>query len=295
MISILELKYNIILSGSGKYNNVEYQKAFEGIPTTTFMNANDFSSVVGLYFIYLYAHCKSQKNKFRFVVLPVAFFIIALANSRGVLISVCLVPLVYSLYNKEGIFKTLCVYLFLVLVFFLIVVYFKPSSFYLKKYLSIISNIKNGSLDSSSLYRLNIISYTIINIDKLLIGYGPYGSSIFLEGLYIINPHNFFLEILIDYGLVGLILVMLIFFGCFKLNLIISKSDVPEYLRSSCGAVNILFFLYIIISSISSSFLNYWSFCWFPVYLTMMHGGIFNRLKGYRVSEMNNRFLEYAQ
>jgi O-antigen ligase len=143
----------------------------------------------------------------------------------------------------------------------------------------VFSNIKEGNMDSSSLYRLNIIIYTLTNLNQLLVGFGPNGSSIFLKDFYITNPHNFFLEILIDYGFIGLTLVVLVFCTCFKLNITVSKSEVPEYLKSSCRAVNILLCLYIFIAVVSSSFLSYWSFCWFPVYLTMMHAGIFKRLK----------------
>jgi O-antigen ligase len=94
----------------------------------------------------------------------------------------------------------------------------------------------------------------------------------------VVNPHNFFLEILIDYGIIGLSLVVLIFYKCFKINISISRLGVPDYLNCSCKATNVLLCLHIIISVVSSSFLNYWPFCWFPVYLTMMHCGIYDKL-----------------
>jgi O-antigen ligase len=268
-----------MLPASGKYNNIEYQRMFEGIPVTTFMNANDFSSAMGVYFIYLYSYCKLQMNKSRFIFLFLSLFIIILANSRGVLLSALLAPLVFSLYNKKSVFKTIFLYIILLIMGLVFMHLFNVSGFYLDKYLNVFSSIKNGNRDSSSLYRLNIIVYTLKNLDQLLIGLGPNGSSVFLREFYIINPHNFFLEILIDYGFLGLTLVVAIFYNCFRLNIVISKSEVPEYLRSSCKAVNILFCLYIIISVVPSSFLNYWPFCWFPVYMTMMHDGIFNKLK----------------
>jgi O-antigen ligase len=289
ILSILEIKYNLILPSSGKYNNGEYAKAFEGIPTTTFANPNDFSSAMGVYFIYVYSYCKSQKNKFRFIFLPLAFFNILLANSRGILVSILLLPLVYSVYNKKASLKTIFIYLFLTIIFFIFLRFFGISWHYLNKYLSIFSNIRSGSVDHSALYRINIIMYCIANIKSLLIGFGPNGSSVFLKEFPITNPHNFFLEILIDYGAIGLILILFIFYNCFKLNVFISRKNIPEYLRSSCKATNILFCLHIIFSAVSSNFLRYWSISWFPVYLTMMHYGIFNKLKMTKNYEMVGR------
>jgi O-antigen ligase len=295
VLSMLEINCNLILPGNGKYNNKVYQSDFEGIPITTFKNANDFSSAMGMYFIYIYSYCKIQKNKSRYIFLFLSFFIIVLTNSRGVMLSVLLTPLAYSFYNKKRIFRTGLFYLFSLMIFFVFMRSFNISSFYLNKYLTVFFNMKAGNMDSSSLYRLNIIFYAITNVKEILFGLGPNGSSIFLKGFSIVNPHNFFLEILIDYGIIGLVIVALIFYSCFKLNVIISKLDVPEYLKSSCGAVNVLFCLYIFISVVSSSFLNYWPFCWFPVYLTMMHYGIFNRLKKIKISEQNNEYLEYER
>lgn len=216
---------------------------------------------------------------------------ILLANSRGILLGVLLTPLVYSFYNKKAVVKTTALYLNLSIIVLLFINLFNVSGFYLNKYLTVFSNIKSGNTDSSALYRLNIIVYTLTNLDQLLIGFGPHGNTIFLKGFYIIDPHNFFLEILINYGFIDLALVILIFCSCFRLNIIISKSEVPRYLKSSCNAVNVLFCLYIIISVVSSSFLNYWPFCWFPVYLTMVHNGIYNKLKKLEIREMDSNVI----
>jgi hypothetical protein len=278
VLSILEIKYGLILPTSGKYRIEGYQDAFNGIPVTTFANPNDFASAMGIYFIYIYSYCKLQKNNFIFIILPFAFLIIILANSRGVLLSVLLLPLIYSIYNKREVLKNICFYFFILLIFFIGLHFPGIPGLYLKKYLDVFSNISNRTIDNSSLYRLSLIIYTLTNIKYLLIGYGPNGSTVFLNEFPLTNPHNFFLEILIDYGIIGLSFAVLIFHKCFKINISISKSDAPGYLKSSCKATNVLLCLYIIISAVSSSFLSYWSLCWFPIYLTMMHCGIYDKL-----------------
>jgi O-antigen ligase len=149
----------------------------------------------------------------------------------------------------------------------------------MQKYLVSTSKLSQGELDTSSLYRWQIILYTISNIKELLVGFGPGGTSMFLGQFDIPNPHNFFLEILIDYGFLGIILVLTIFGLSFKKNHDLLKKNITHNLKASCKATIILFYLFLFFTVVPSSLLNYWPYAWLPVYLTLINIGEYNRLK----------------
>ncbi|WP_187759712.1 O-antigen ligase family protein [Thiospirochaeta perfilievii] len=141
-------------------------------------------------------------------------------------------------------------------------------------------NIFQGGGDSSFLARFLIIKYSFSNISNLVIGTGPGGAESFLIGsnpLGIVNPHSFFLEILINYGFIGFILSLFIFIHAFlilkKIFLITNNINIKA---SAAGGMSIIL-LFPIVSVVSSSLLKDWAFAWLPISLAYATLGSFRR------------------
>jgi hypothetical protein len=279
IIALLEVKFNVILPGSVKNINSFYNTSFKNIPISTFYNPNDFATAIGMLFIYIYSYCKLLKDRLRYLVLICCFFIIYFAGSRGIQLSIMLFPFFYSLVNKRPIKMLIILYSLLIITFYYLFINKMFSLYNMSKYSSAIDVIMSRQLNTSFSIRLQIIVYTFNNIGKLLIGFGPGGSSIFLGQFSIPNPHNFFLEILIDYGIIGITLVLSIFGLSLKINYNILKKDISYALKASCKATIILFYLYIFFSIVPSSLLNYWPYAWLPIYLTLINMGAYKKVK----------------
>jgi hypothetical protein len=277
VISLLEMNYGLILPTSGKYILEGYRHSFNRIPTSTYFNPNDFATAIGMVFVYLFSYnAILRKIKRNIIILLFCLYIVYYTKSRGVQLSILLLPFVYSLVNRKSIKKLLFFYSFFCILFiFLYIGNIKILGF--EKYYDVINSFISGKgLVPSDLYRWEIIRYTLQNIKLLLIGYGPGGSSLFLEYLYIKNPHNFFIEILIDYGILGLIFSLAIFYTSLKINYILCKQIIPKYLLASCKSTIILIYHFMLFSVVSSSLL-YGMMGWFPIYLTLINLGTYSR------------------
>jgi hypothetical protein len=276
-ISFLEVKFNFILPGSVKEIDQYYNISFKNIPMSTFYNANDFAAAIGMLFIYIYSYCNILRYTFRYFILLCCFFIIYFTGSRGIQLSVFLFPLIYSFVNKRPVKRLIIYYVILIMIIIFLFTNNILSVYSMDKYLNTVSSINAGKIDSSSLLRLQMIIYTFKNVKKLIIGFGPGGSSLFLSQFVIPNPHNFFVEILIDYGIIGIILVLGIFGLSLKKNYDLLKKNISYNLKASCKATIILFYLFILFSAVPSSLLNYWPYAWLPVYLTLINMGAYKR------------------
>jgi len=277
IIAFLEINYSLILPSSGKYIDEEYARRFFKVPTSIFYNPNDFATVIGILFIYTYSYCLFLKRKIRYIILLFCLYIILFTGSRGVQLIVLLFPLLYSIMKGKSIFKIIILYILIIIILY-IFIKLNQIPYVFKKYLDTFNALNSGQIDNSSLLRLEIIIYTLKNLNKLIIGYGPGGSSLFLNNFSIINPHNFFIEILIDYGFIGLFLSVTIFIMSFKKNLYILRNTDNIEIIASCKATIILMFFFILFSVVPSSLFLYWPFAWFPIYLTMINLGNYKKL-----------------
>jgi O-antigen ligase len=278
VIAFLEVKFNIILPTSGK-KEAYYARMFYKIPTSVFFNPNDFATAIGILFIYIYSYCKMMKYVVRYLILFCCLYIIYFTGSRGVQLTVLLLPLVYTIINKKSIVKILLIYIFMLSIVLILFNNNIFSKYNMNKYLVTVKTLGQKQLDSSLLARWEMITYTFKNIKEVIIGLGPGGSSLFLRQFRIPNPHNFFIEILIDYGIIGLILTLSIFIISIGKNYRLLKKEIPDELKASCKSTIILFYLFILFSAISSSLFNLWPFAWFPVYLTLVNEGINKKIQ----------------
>jgi hypothetical protein len=279
VIAFLEVNFDLIMPFSVKYKNTIYRSDFKNIPTSTFYNANDFASAIGIVFVYIYSYCSMMKYKTRFLLLFCCLYIIFFTGSRGVQIAILLMPLVYSRVNKTSFFKLSTVYVLGLLALMFLLKNTSILNYTIGKYLYTANSLNAGHLDSSSLSRWQMIFYTFTHLKEVLIGFGPGGSEIFLGQFPIPNPHNFFMEILIDYGILGLLLSLMLFAVSLKTNYYILTKGISKHLCASCKATIILTYLFILFTVVSSSLFNYWPYAWFPVYLSLMHIGAYNKQK----------------
>ena len=284
IIAFLEVNYGLVLPSSGKALDKTYGKVFEKIPSSTFYNPNDFATAIGIVFIYIYSYCKIMNYNIRYMILLISLYTIYCAESRGVLISMILLPLVYCVVNKRPLRKILLGYLLI----FVGLTFLFINKMLSSKYIDIIENFIQGQTDNSFLIRWQMIVYTFSNFEKFIIGYGPGGCSLFFHNFSILHPHNLIIEILVEYGYLGLILTFILFFLSIKSNYkIIIDNNISENLYASCKATIILFYLFIIFSVVPSSLLNYWPFAWFPVYLTLINLGLYKRHERQMLVENN--------
>jgi hypothetical protein len=280
IIAFLEVNFALILPTSGKNVAEGYHITFKNIPTSTFYNPNDFATAIGMLFVYIYSYCKMRRYNIRYLILLCCLYIAFFTGSRGVQLAILLLPLAYSIINKKPIRKLLLSYLIMLSFILLIIKSNYLPDYNISKYSDTVDSLAQGGIDSSSMWRLVVIVYTFANLGKLVIGLGSGGSLLFLDPFPIKNPHNFFIEILIDYCFIGLILSISIFVFSLKMNYMLIKENISDNLKDSCKATIILLYSFILFSVVSSGLLNSWSFAWFPVYLTLINLGTYKRIYG---------------
>ena len=280
VIAVLEINFGLVLRYSGKDLDLSYRKNFANMPMSTFYNQNDFATAIGMLFVYIYSYCKIMKLRIRYLILFCCLFIAYFAGSRGVQIAFVLLPIVYSIVNKAPIRAVVKLLGFYVFGFMFLYYLFRNnlfSSYNMGKYLATVESIGHGTADASSIYRFSMIFYTLVNLSRLVIGFGPDGSTVFFAQFPIVNPHNFFIEILVDFGFLGLLLALSIFITALRKNYKFLREDISDNLKASCKATIILLYLFLLFSVVPSSLLSNWVFAWLPIYLTLINIGSYKR------------------
>lgn len=221
---------------------------FQGVSTGPFYNENDFSAALTILMPFLFYNNINIKNK------VVAYFsmlgIVTIICLNGSVISLVGVAifLSYKIYKKSSkkgkIIEKKCVMIVLILCFFL----WEEIAEILRK--------------TSMFIRFEIYSEGLkLSLNNIFFGVGPGGfETFFLQHPLksgIVNPHNYFLEILSQYGIIVFLIFLFI--------LIIFYIRLSKYKKASETEVLILVFdMYIISSFAPSSFIDK-SFSWLPI------------------------------
>lgn len=265
--------YKIATSYSG-----EIQKIILTVPTGFHWNPNNLATFIAIctpFILYL------KKSWIKLIFLLLISIVIYKTNSRGVLISICLIVLFYSLTELKFKFKSALIYTSIFSVLILIV----PSE---NSSLKLINNTFNSAShavesllfevkdeDNSIGQRQALYSNAFININEnKWLGIGAGNSTVAQEKRGKVNDkitslHNFWLEILVDTGIVVFTLFMTWYFLItYKLHKMISyvEDDLLYYVKSAR-----LSLLGLLISAISCSsiiyLLPFWVLLGFSLFL----------------------------
>ena len=216
---------------------------YSKMPHGVFGNVNDFATflyfgIISIFIDIIYNH---RHYLYKIVLIIVSLLLIILTNSRAVLYGslafLLLFPIIYYLINhlQKGIFELLPI-----VGSFLIILVLSKYPLY-----EIIDRFSSSGNRESDLLRLDLIKKSFeVFIRSFLLGAGPGQSTNYLGT----NPHNFFLEILADYGLIiftGVsIMLLIIFYSFLKIR------------NTKLASLNISFCISFLLVSISSSSAN---------------------------------------
>ena len=180
------------------------------IPTFFFVNENDFCSFLILLFFYSRALYKKKRILFDIVVLPYVVLCLWVANARLCLIALSFYYfyIVISKFNKKARF---CLYAISAIIFMCICI---------ERIIPVFLEDYNYGLNKSIRVRLNLILIAMENIftQKQFLGFGaasfPNIVGVDPRTAGIVDPHNFYIELGVEVGLLFLVfyLIFILFY-----------------------------------------------------------------------------------
>lgn len=190
------------------------------IQTNVFGIQHATTAIVAFYY-FLY---KKKHKIFHIIVLAMTFIFAMSSGSRTALLMTCL-GILYLIYKKYGIrqvYKIVFVVLIAVLVFMIVI--------QLPMFATIRTRMKGATDafsgtggDDSTVVRMKMITdgWSFFK-ERVLTGYGATNYTALSR--YRTYAHNNFIEVLVDFGIIGFILYYLIYWNAFK-NLMKEKAD----------------------------------------------------------------------
>lgn len=241
--------------------------------TGFFYGVNDFASVLGVLFMFLFTSNRTILEKIiNFIITGLLFFILVVNDANIVLLAVILGGFIYIYLKSQEKKKIYVAFGVITLVLVMIGLYNILVGNIILKEGVLFNQIENYKMGQGSLFsRITIYKDAFIAAFKNgFIGYGPASfMNYFIQyksqsGL--VNPHALVFEILFNYG--GL--VLLIFLG---LLYIVIKKNFVAYIESRekrhlISLVSII--IYILVSFSPSSFLGY-SYQWIIIELAILN------------------------
>lgn len=178
----------------------------------------------------IYSIKKSEEKKV--YLLATCFLLISLFLTASITLLATL--LIYLLYLLITSWKKYYKYFFLFLIIFLVLTFINPTSFQkIEDNIYLLTNPSNVKITDSILVRIEIwrdsLQITTLTLKNFLIGTGPETFSLNYEkyrgnginftsewNSLIDKPHNYFLEVLIEQGIIGLLTFILLLILAFK-------------------------------------------------------------------------------
>lgn len=221
IIAIWEINTGQHLSVSG-YNKTP--DLIFHIPTTVYGNSNDYATFLAISLPFVLFQVQCQKNIFyKLFFLFISFaiiFLILTIGSRANIVSVGIAFILYVvLSNRKFKIKTFIVLAFITLIS---IIYFQEildDIFFMmnNNLISLIDPVERSTNDSN-IVRMNLVYNSIDFLSQTYgFGVGAGNAEIWMEkyGLYdtrgITNPHNWWIEILVNYGLFIFVLYVIIY------------------------------------------------------------------------------------
>ena len=271
VVAIWEINTGQHLSVS-RYN--KSPELIDNIPTTFYTNPNDYATFLSISFPFLLFFIGySKKIYLKLFFLLISFiiaFLILFTGSRANIISISIAFILYFiLSNRKFRIKT-----FIVLAFIMLIsaIYFQDifNNMYVMLNTNLVSlfNPAERSADGSNIIRMNLI-YNSIDFLSQTYGFGVgAGNAEAWMGKYAIydtrgitNPHNWWIEILVDYGLLIFVFYIIIYMRLvYQLFVVFLRSkDANQKEIAKVLLVSLLTFVFACISSSSvMAFMPQW-------------------------------------
>lgn len=194
----------------------------------TFGMLNALTTMIAFYYL-----MKSKGHKlFHIAIMASAFMFVLSSGSRKALLMTCIgiLFMVYRRYGIRKLYKVLAIVAVLAFVFFMVMQLpmFKLVGHRLEQMIEIISGESDGDLSSRVRFNMITDGWQIFK-ERLLIGYGANNFAV-VSG-YGVYSHNNFIEILVDFGLIGFILYYSIYITAMK-ELLTTKTESAKVLLS---------------------------------------------------------------
>lgn len=253
-LGLLNILYGIQLTTSGYFLG---QERFQNIPTAVFKNPNDYATFISISFPFLLSGIKNTKKK----IIKLSFALIAVLNiyiliftlSRANYIALMLGIFYWLLFYEKR--KTLFIGVLIIFTMIFYFAYYSVIDVIIKNLNSLLKFTELSSIN----VRVNLIKNSFLFlINSFGLGVGPGNVDYYMDvkGVFetsgIVNPHNWWIEILANYGIIvfiGYVLNYVYFF--YKLHNFrkVSKNKSEKKLSEALSVSMIVF----VIASISSS------------------------------------------
>ncbi len=258
-------------------------------PTGFASNPNDLavSNLIVSMFVTLYAYYRGQRLS-ALVLYTIGFVVIYLAASKACLVCYCIYPILgWLLQGKDRHTITLVSISF---VFFLALVGYLSYQFALEnsvlgtsaesldariatRLLNMSNYLKQDGIDDE--HRFVVLRLVLENFDTFLLGLGPRGAENFLENvagveLVTVNPHNMWIEVFMDYGLLGVSLFVAAYLLVSTQAWRLSRSATSPEAQLVARIAVVELAIFTIISSVPSSVLRGFMLTWLPMSIGLM-------------------------
>jgi len=174
-------------------------------------NINFYCQVIGLFLPWLFLaaiYVKELRYKVLFFVCSVCCLLILLvADNRGVLLSILIVSMVFIVIDRPMGMKFLLT--LLITIFLASIIYF--GILWLTNDLGLM-NSQLENIASSSGRKELWLQALLVWIKQPLLGLGPYGFALLPNAHSLSHPHNFLLQVLVEWGLIAFLVLILLLF-----------------------------------------------------------------------------------
>lgn len=195
------------------------------VQTNVFGMQHATTTLVAFYY-FLY---KKKYKLFHIIILAMSFLMAMSSGSRKAVLIIC-IGVVYLIYKKYGIrriYKLITIGAVMVVIF-LGVIRMPMFETVRTRMEGAVNVLKGGDGDSSAEMRMNMIKdgWTLFK-ERILTGYGARNYAVVSR--YRTYAHNNFIEILVDFGLIGFVLYYLVYWNALK-NLWKMRTDAGKAL-----------------------------------------------------------------
>lgn len=255
------------------------------IPIGFFGNANGFASTIFITFGLLYYSLISSEYRYTAYMLVFIVCITLYATmSRGCIVAYVLYLICIFFIGKGTIKTVLKTSLILLLTILLIISITgilgidgldSDKQAVIDRNITKLYSIENMydlTIDNSNNIRVDMIKYVVYNFEEFIIGKGPGMSQYIMinSSGFSMNPHNLWLELYMDGGLLGLGIFVTIYFVLIRdLYGIIRSRLLDKSLNGAATASLLTLFIYPIISAINSGNIGF-STMYIPFSFSMM-------------------------
>lgn len=287
--------YEIITDNYMFYSGVSiywYQR--ENMPVSSFGNTNDFATFLFFSITILFVCIVNSTTKigklFNIILLLSSLSLMIATDSRGALLSTILSLIIFIIFNKNKKIKAykILASLLLILMINLTVIIYKPElitmgynyfvgDFSFTNYLSLNSDDIRIRLIKNGLYFL---------LRSFGFGVGAGNAQFWLAKESIVDNegylylHNWFLEILVEYGLIVFMMYLMFYFRLFKSMKRIFYTTVNKFDKNFSLSVMVVLIGFIIISHSSHSLVyNEWFWIYWAIVIAYQGNALNNQFE----------------